>query len=184
MSDTRFGPPPMKCPAQCCARCVYAQRPVGRWREAVMKRWPGTMICHFRDGARGEFTMVSDVYRCANFFRKRSRTVRGRPPEPPNDEVRYIPLTKGKYAIVDACDYERLNKHKWFAQQSRDGKRWYACRGHRGALIFMHREIMNPPPDMVVDHIEFAGPFAKPNFPEEAGGQVVSDQHSEPMSGQ
>ena len=28
---------------------------------------------------------------------------------------RFIPLTRGLFAIVDADDYERLSRHKWYA---------------------------------------------------------------------
>jgi hypothetical protein len=82
---------------------------------------------------------------------RRERAVWTVPPEPPNDEIRYIPLTKGLYAIVDAADYEWLSKYKWTALIV--GDKAYAIRSHKGKTILMHREIMQPPPGMVVDHI-------------------------------
>jgi hypothetical protein len=39
---------------------------------------------------------------------------------------RRIPLTQGKYAIVDPEDFERLNKHKWCAVKR--GNTFYAIR--------------------------------------------------------
>jgi hypothetical protein len=48
------------------------------------------------------------------------------PREPPDDSVRYVPLTRGKFAIVDAVDYERVSGYKWCASGS--GDRWYAVR--------------------------------------------------------
>ena len=62
-----------------------------------------------------------------------------------------IPLTQGKFAIVDAEDYERLSEHKWCVQRKKGG-RFYAVRRAGGKIIRMHREIMNAPPGMVCDH--------------------------------
>lgn len=64
---------------------------------------------------------------------------------------RVIPLTQGKFAIVDAEDYERLSEHKWCVQRKKGG-RFYAVRRAGGKIIRMHREIMNAPPGMVCDH--------------------------------
>ncbi len=91
---------------------------------------------------------------CRNFRRRRGPVDRPVPPEPPNDAIRYIPLTRGKYAIVDAADYERLSKHKWFANGNEE-KGFYAGRwlpNHK--MLLMHRAIMDPPEGMVVDHID------------------------------
>ena len=73
---------------------------------------------------------------------------------------RRIPLTQGKFAIVDPEDYERLNKYKWYASKSNNT--FYACRNVRIAknkrlYIKMHREIINPPFPFVVDHINHNG---------------------------
>ena len=74
---------------------------------------------------------------------------------------RRIPLTQGKYAIVDSEDYERLNKYKWYA--SKGGSTFYAARcvwdpvNKRKRTIKMHREILNPPHPLVVDHINHNG---------------------------
>jgi hypothetical protein len=68
-----------------------------------------------------------------------------------DDSVRYIPLTGGLFAIVDAADYEWLNKHNWRAFGTSAG--YYAYREVKGRAVFMHRLIMNAPRGMVVDHI-------------------------------
>lgn len=70
-----------------------------------------------------------------------------------------IPLTNGLVAIVDEADYPSLSKFKWVA--IRRGDRWYACRTEgiwpHKKLIRMHREIMQAPAEMEVDHIDWNG---------------------------
>ncbi|MGD2093527.1 MAG: HNH endonuclease [Phycisphaerales bacterium] len=66
------------------------------------------------------------------------------------EDYRLIVLTQGKYAIVDAEDYERLSRHKWCAGKSK--YTFYAHRGVTGGTIKMHREIMHAPKGMVCDH--------------------------------
>jgi len=74
---------------------------------------------------------------------------------------RRIPLTQGKYAIVDPDDFERLNKHKWYAVQCKNT--CYAGRNSRpGAsqkrlYIKMHRVVLKPPEGFIVDHINRNG---------------------------
>ncbi len=74
---------------------------------------------------------------------------------------RRIPLTQGQYAIVDPDDYERLSKYKWYA--SKGGSTFYAARcvwdpvNKKKRTIKMHREIINPPYPLVVDHINHNG---------------------------
>lgn len=76
---------------------------------------------------------------------------------------RRIPLTRGKYAIVDHDDFERLNKYKWYASRSSRTGGFYAARctwdkvNKKKRTIKMHREILNPPHPLVVDHINHSG---------------------------
>jgi len=76
-------------------------------------------------------------------------------------QFRRIPLTRGKYAIVDPDDFERLNKYKW--QASKGSDTFYAARStwdkvnKKKRTIKMHREILNPPHPLVVDHINHSG---------------------------
>lgn len=73
---------------------------------------------------------------------------------------RRIPLTQGRYAIVDPDDYRHLSKHKWHAS-GRNGS-FYAVRigftnkGQR-YLISMHRQILKVPDDIFVDHVNRNG---------------------------
>lgn len=68
---------------------------------------------------------------------------------------RTIPLTKGKQTIVDPEDYEELNKRKWCSLRGdkTSKPRYYACRKKNGRKVIMHRQIMNCPEGMEVDHI-------------------------------
>jgi len=73
---------------------------------------------------------------------------------------RRIQLTQGKYAIVDPEDYERLNKYKWHAVKSKNT--FYAVRRihigkNKWKHIKMHREILDPPDHLYVDHINHKG---------------------------
>lgn len=64
--------------------------------------------------------------------------------EPTCAEPRLIPLTKARFAIVDAEDYERLARKKWYALRARNTV--YACRRFRVKgrrfHVLMHREIL------------------------------------------
>jgi hypothetical protein len=69
--------------------------------------------------------------------------------------TRRIPLTRGKFVLVDAEDYYRLVKFRWTASAS--GNTFYASRGHNGTTLMMHRAIMGAPKHLVVDHIDHNG---------------------------
>jgi hypothetical protein len=74
---------------------------------------------------------------------------------------RRIPLTQGKFTIVDPEDYPRLAKHKWLVRKCNHTS--YAARmrpidaGGKQRTIWMHREIMNEPEGLLVDHINHNG---------------------------
>lgn len=69
--------------------------------------------------------------------------------------MKQIPLSQGKFALVDDADYEWLNQRKWYAHQ--DGNTWYARRNEKQKVITMHRQIANAPTNMQVDHINGDG---------------------------
>jgi len=60
--------------------------------------------------------------------------------------MRTIPLTRGKFAIVDDEDYDFLMQYKWFCD-SND----YAAKGN--PRILMHRVVNDTPIGMDTDHI-------------------------------
>jgi len=74
--------------------------------------------------------------------------------------MKQIPLTQGKFALVDDEDFERVNQFKWQAHCERSI--WYTLRSlprREGKRLVMrlHRLILNAPPNMQVDHINGNG---------------------------
>lgn len=59
--------------------------------------------------------------------------------------MKKIPLTQGKFALVDDEDYEWISQWKWYYHYG------YAIRRTEG--IRMHRVITNCPDNKIVDHI-------------------------------
>ena len=121
-----------------CLNCVYVDCDLCEW-----------VSCH----QRGE----SLVPRCANHPQwpgelhdvpgTPCRNYQPKPPEPKGN-VRRIPVGDGQFAIVDAADYEWLNRHHWRLLNG------YVARREKGRTIYMHREIMQPPKGMMVDHAD------------------------------
>ena len=77
------------------------------------------------------------------------------PPEPPDENSRYVPLTQGKFAIVDVADFARVSPFNWSVSVS--GKRTYAYGHPNGKKVSMHRFLTKAPGGMVVDHIDHNG---------------------------
>jgi len=75
--------------------------------------------------------------------------------------IRLIPLTRYKFAIVDADNFDGLNRFKWRARYS--CRTWYAVRCARVAekrsrkLVWMHNEIKKPPKGKMIDHADNNG---------------------------
>jgi hypothetical protein len=151
---------------RCCGNCVYATRAEGRWHRVMMGRFPGLRLCFNGVETPGRMQEVRVDGICGNFRARRwPQGKRDRPPEPPNDEVRYIPLSHGLYATVDAADYEWLSQYKWAAHFSERSNVIYAARSsyyyengkRRRRTVLMHREIMKPPAGLEIDHINSNG---------------------------
>ena len=74
---------------------------------------------------------------------------------------RRIPLTQGKYVIVDTDDFERLNKHKWHIRKFKNtyyaGRSVSLSENKKRHNIEMHREIIDTPYPLIVDHINSKG---------------------------
>jgi len=72
-------------------------------------------------------------------------------------DCRRMPLSKGYSALVDAEDFDRLNRYSWFVWIPASNKRLiYAVRkvraGKKYGKVLMHREVVNAPRGIKVDH--------------------------------
>jgi hypothetical protein len=63
-----------------------------------------------------------------------------------------IPLSQGKFALVDDEDYETLAKFKWHYHSAGYAAR-FGSRKHGHKYYLMHRVILEPPQGFVTDHI-------------------------------
>ncbi len=131
----------------CCQNCAYAVT----MRVAEQVLW----VCTNALGMAGRLTPVEPSGGCRQYRQKRTAPVRLAPPASTDPSIRYIPLTKGLFAMVDAADYERVSQHTWTALCV--GKNVYAYRKDRAKTIRLHQFLMNPPKGMVVDHIDGNG---------------------------
>lgn len=139
-----------------CHDCVFCLTNPGLWLATLPSGFPVAGMCANHSDAPGRWRQIPVGRPCRN-FRPQPASGRVEPPQPPGDKLRYILLTRGLHAIVDARNYEWLSRHKWSVHDTGLGKAQYAVRGCRGRKIFMHREIMKTPPGMVVDHINRNG---------------------------
>lgn len=64
-----------------------------------------------------------------------------------------IPLSQGKYAVVDDGDFEWLTQWKWFFAKGYANRTGSKGRKYRGKDIPMHRQILDAPDGLQVDHI-------------------------------
>ena len=65
--------------------------------------------------------------------------------------MKQIPLTQGKFALVDSEDYEMLSQFKWYCNKG------YAARNVKYGTVYrvgwLHRMLLSPDPKEEVDHI-------------------------------
>lgn len=75
--------------------------------------------------------------------------------------MKTIPLIKGKVALVVDDDYPHLSKFRWYSEKH--GNTFYAVRttspdvDMKRHIVRMHREILNFPKGMEIDHINGDG---------------------------
>jgi hypothetical protein len=117
--------------------------------------WPPrrVLICKTSPAFKRKWHVVDHLATCPKFQHAIPKELASIDSQ--DDNIRIIPLTRGKFAIVDAEDYPELSKHKWHA--TRDGRNSYATRRNNGKTTRMHRHIMNAPDHLVVDHIDRNG---------------------------
>jgi hypothetical protein len=106
------------------------------------------LACCQKANFAGQWWVVTLDDSCANFCPSKNHEL-GFP------DARQIPLTQGKYAIVDADDYYRLAKFNWYAVPG--NRTFYASKKMAQTNINMHRLIMDAPKNLVVDHIDHNG---------------------------
>ncbi len=132
---------------RCCENCVFS----GKVRDGEKILY----VCSNVPDCPGQTVLRPADGVCPHFRLRPGRTPKS-PPKPSDDPwVRYIPLTQGLYAKVDASDYGWLSLHNWWA--IRAGNTYYAERAYHGKRIMMHQEIMVPAEGYVVDHIDGEG---------------------------
>ena len=121
-----------------CYDCAYTYFDRCRWLATVGIGWPSRPVCanHPESVGRMRPTPIGGGV-CRN-YRARAAT--------PGGEVKQIPLGDGVCAYVDAADYEWLSRWDWHLHGG------YAVRSEKGKRVYMHRQIMQPPKGMVVDH--------------------------------
>ncbi len=126
-----------------CHTCIYAHWDPGLWMRTLWSGLPARPTCANQTDAPGRLQECPSGRVCRNY--------RPRPPTPTGANVKMIPLTNGYYAYVDAADFDWLNQWCW---RARNG---YASRSEKGKQILMHRQIMQTPEGMIVDHINGNG---------------------------
>jgi len=121
-----------------CHSCVYAHWDRGLWLRTLWSGFPAWPTCGNQPDSPGRMKECPRGGVCRNY--------RVKPPVPQGDAVKTIPLGEGVYAYVDAADYEWLNQWHWRVHGG------YAARHEKRKVVFMHRELMKPPPGKIVDH--------------------------------
>lgn len=73
--------------------------------------------------------------------------------------MKSIPLTQGRYALVDDVDFEELNQYRWHFVKTKTGggyaSRWicqYTPGNRKKIGVRMHNEVLPPPDGKRVDH--------------------------------
>lgn len=127
-----------------CHTCIYAHWDPGLWLRSLWSGFAARPSCGNQPDSYGRMKECPPGRVCRNY--------RARPLTPTGENVKQIPLTNGFYAYVDAADYEWLNRWHWRAYSI-----GYAARYEKGKMIYMHRQIMQPPPGRIVDHINGNG---------------------------
>lgn len=70
------------------------------------------------------------------------------------DSTRVVQLTRGKYCVIDAADYDHVMTRGWCAARRKkdDTEYFYAVASSKVDKILMHRWLLSAKPDELVDH--------------------------------
>ncbi len=131
---------------QSCENCEYSV-PAGGTTIV-------TLICRHKADTDLPWQVVDSNGACSNFERSHELVALDIAAALA-EGAKLIGLTRDKFAIVDAEDYEWLCKYKWHA--SKEGLTSYASSRRPYGIVSMHRVILNAPPGLVVDHINHNG---------------------------
>ena len=129
-----------------CHTCIYSYYSLEMARAGFSPGFPMNPLCANHPDSPGQLREAPGKP-CRNY---RPKPAASTPPSP-GDGLRQIPLSRGRFAIVDATDYEWLSQYQWTC---RGGTNPDAARSEGGKIIWMHREIMQTPPGLVCDHID------------------------------
>ena len=130
-----------------CGDCRFVRRLFGLESAAL--------ICENKAGSEDKYIIVGPAESCANF--DNCGHTQSEIAEALAEGAKLIPLSQDKIAIVDAEDYERLNKYKWSLSGHECGSYGQRTESYTRRSIMMHREIMGAPGHLVVDHINHNG---------------------------
>lgn len=122
-----------------CHNCLFSCCDPCLWLSLMSRGEPILPRCANHPWWPGQLHEVPGVP-CRNY--------RPKPVLPQGDNVRMIAVGDGCYAYVDTADYEWLNQRTWHLDSG------YAARTEKGKTILMHRLIMQPPQELIVDHID------------------------------
>jgi len=123
-----------------CHNCIYSCWDLGQAVQSMSLGWSHRPMCANHPDSPSLMRPTPIGKTCRN-YRPRLAT--------PEGDVRRIPLGGGLHAYVDAADYEWLNQYCWQLYAA-----GYVARLEKRKVVLMHREIMQPPEGMVVDHID------------------------------
>lgn len=70
-----------------------------------------------------------------------------------NNDTRIVATKSGRNIIVDAADYPIVSGKTVYITPSRNGVDYYASVSINGKVALLHRLIMQPSADQVIDHI-------------------------------
>jgi hypothetical protein len=147
-----------------CQLCAYSC-PLPESRQ-LLDKWYGVarlLLCTNHPASPGSVQEVLPTDTCRNFKGKswqppRAKAAPASPAAMPDESdpmIRRIRVGSTLFAIVDACDYKKLSKYRWYPYRTRH--RVYAVAHPDGKTVYMHRLIMRPRKGYVVDHIDGNG---------------------------